>query len=286
LSYVLAPLGKPEIAVIHLVWKPLGVDIFSTFLQSYRSRPSGIEHELVVLLKGFASEDEVAPFNERLAGTPHHALRLPDEGFDIGPYFAAARAVQFNYLCFLNSYSRVLGDEWLAKLHMQLTRSGVSLVGATGSYESHLDAHRRHLAEVRYPRGIRGIGARFRDRRVTRRLERDFDSFPNPHIRTNGFMVERTTFLGLHFDGEQDKMDSHRFESGKHGMTRQLLAAGAEILVVGRDGIGYPHEEWALSRTFRSGEQENLLIADNRTDQYAEADEGFRALLASLAWAG
>ena len=55
---------------------------------------------------------------------------------------------------------------------------------------------------------------------------------------------------------------------------------------MGRDGIGYPREEWALSRTFRSGEQENLLIADNRTDQYANGDEAFRTLLAGLAWMG
>jgi hypothetical protein len=137
---------------------------------------------------------------------------------------------------------------------------------------------------MRYPRTPRGLWARLGDRRLTRRLERDFHPFPNPHIRTNGFMIERTTMLDLRFDGERTKMDSLRFESGKAGMTRQILGRGLEALIVGRDGRGYEPDEWYESRTFRSGEQENLLIGDNRTRQYADGDESFRAFLRQLAW--
>lgn len=279
-----AAAATPELCVIHLVWKPLGLDLFAEFLGSYRARSAGIEHQLAVLFKGFSSEDELAPFKRLLAKTPHRSMRVADEGFDIGPYFAAARALPHRYHCFVNSYTRIVSNGWLAKLHAQLTRRGVGLVGATGSHESPLDGHRRHVEAVRYPRSLRGLRARFRDRRLTRRLEGEFEHFPNPHIRTNGFMIERSTMLSLRFDGEQDKMDSLRFESGKGGLTRQLLGRGLKVLVVGRDGVGYEPDQWAESRTFRSGEQENLLIADNRTDQYAEGDDAFRAFLRDLAW--
>jgi hypothetical protein len=273
----------PELCVTHLVWKPLGLDVFAAFLKSYRARSAGIEHQLVVLLKGFSSDDELAPFKDLLAETPHHSMRVNDDGFDIEPYFIAAHRLPYRYQCFLNSYSRIVGENWLAKLHAQLTQRGVGLVGATGSYESPLDGHRREVAPVRDSRKARGLRGQ-RGRRLTRRLERDFEPFPNPHIRTNGFMIDRATMLALRFDGERKKMDSLRFESGKCGMTRQLLGGGMNVLVVGRDGVGYEIEQWDESRTFRNGEQENLLIADNRTDQYARADETFRAFLRDLAW--
>jgi hypothetical protein len=273
-----------ELCVIHLVWRPLGLGVFAAFLGSYRAHSAGIDHQLAVLFKGFSSDRELAPFEQLLAGTPHQPVRISDDGFDIRPYFTAARMLPHRYQCFLNSYSRILSEDWLAKFHANLTRSGVGLVGATGSHESPLDGHRRHVAAVRYPRSVRGLHAWFRDRRLTRRLRGDFESFPNPHLRTNGFMIERATMLSLRFDRESNKMDSLRFESGKGGMTRQLLGRGLKVLVVGVDGLGYEPDRWHESGTFRSGEQNNLLIADNRTDQYAEADPAFRGFLRELAW--
>jgi hypothetical protein len=274
----------PELCVTHLVWRPLGLDVFAAFVESYRARSAGIRHQLAVLFKGFPSDEELVPFNDLLVETPHRSVRVGDEGFDIEHYFAAARTLPHKYLCFLNSYSRIVDEDWLAKLHAQLTQPGVGLVGATGSHESSLDGHRQHVTAVRYPRNARGLAARFRDHRLTRRLEREFEPFPNPHIRTNGFMIERAMMLRLRFDGENDKMDSLRFESGKCGMTRQFLGLGLKALVVGSDGMGYESDHWAESRTFRSGEQENLLIADNRTDQYAAGDHAVRAFLRDLAW--
>lgn len=57
-----------------------------------------------------------------------------------------------------------------------------------------------------------------------------------------------------------------------------------KVLVVGRDGVAYPPERWRESATFRSGDQRNLLIADNRTEQYAAADPRFKRTLEEMAW--
>ena len=42
-----------EVAVIHLVWAPLGSGMLEGFLASYRERPPGLAHRLVVILNGF-----------------------------------------------------------------------------------------------------------------------------------------------------------------------------------------------------------------------------------------
>lgn len=274
----------PDVCVAHLVWKPLGFDVFEAFLDSYRAHRAGIGHELVLVFKGFSFGDERKEYTTLVEDVPHRPLDVPGDGFDITPYFAVARELGHRYLCFLNSYSRVVADDWLAMLHAQIEQPGVGLVGASGSFESPLEGHRRHVAGVRYGRRPSGLRRRLADRRLATSLERDFEPFPNPHIRTNGFMLERTAMLDLRFGGEQTKLDSLRFESGKESMTRQVLGHGLDVRIVGRDGEGYAIGRWPESRTFRAGDQENLLIADNRTDQYADADAGFRAFLHELAW--
>ena len=80
------------------------------------------------------------------------------------------------------------------------------------------------------------------------------------------------------------KEDAYRFESGKESMTNQVLRMGLKVLVVGRDGRGYEQEEWALSETAFQGEQRNLLVADNHTRQYTDANASLRAFLSRLAW--
>ena len=108
--------------------------------------------------------------------------------------------------------------------------------------------------------------------------------FPNPHLRTNAFVVRRDILLGLRVGDVDTKEGAERFESGSHGLTRQLRDRGLAALVVGRDGRAFGPEQWPTSGTFRSGEQANLLVSDNRTRQYAEGDVATRRRLASLAW--
>ena len=75
-----------------------------------------------------------------------------------------------------------------------------------------------------------------------------------------------------------------RLEGGTRSLTRQVRDRGLETLVVGRDGAAYSPDRWMQSATFRSGDQENLLIADNRTRHYQEGGRLTRYGLAWLAW--
>jgi hypothetical protein len=274
----------PDVCVAHLVWKPLGVEVFEAFVDSYRGHRAGIGHELVLVFKDFSFGDERKEYTTLVEDVPHRPHEVSGDGYDITAYFAVAQELGHRYLCFLNSYSRVVADDWLAMLHGQIDQPGVGLVGASGSFESPLEGHLRHVARVRYGRRPSGLRRRLADRRLATSLERDFEPFPNPHVRTNGFMLERTAMLDLRFGGEQTKLDSLRFESGKESMTRQVLGRGLDVRIVGRDGEGYAIGRWPESRTFRAGDQENLLIADNRTRQYQQAPPARRAQLRRNTW--
>lgn len=276
-----------EIGVVHLVRRQNGLAPFRAFLHSYRAHPAGSAHDLVIVFKGFTPPDDELPDYQALLGDlPHRALFMLDDGFDIGAYLSAARQLEQHYLCFLNSFSVLLADDWLAKLYRHVQRPGVGVVGATGSFESAFSGYvRAGRAEIRTTAGWRmRVADEFYRVRHLLRLWRDFSPFPNYHLRTNAFMLPRRLMLQLRVGALARKREVEQFESGRHGLTRQLSAMRLDALVVGRDGRAYAKEEWPASGTFRSDEQRNLLVADNRTRQYIESAPAFKQLLAEVAW--
>ncbi|MDQ1589919.1 MAG: hypothetical protein QOG71_546 [Pyrinomonadaceae bacterium] len=273
----------PEICVVHLVWSPLGAAQLAQFITSYREHHAGVEHDLLIIFKEVGGADELAAYEALLEGINYKSLFLGGEGFDILPYFVAARSFDYQYFCFLNSYSAILTPGWLRMMSEHLGR-GAGVVGATGSWESYYT----NLARSRPPvavKHVRDSVNKYREwRRSLREAREHFDPFPNRHLRTNCFALARDLMLELAFRGEAVKMDSLKFESGRDGLTRQVEARGLPVLVVGRDGAAYTPERWRESSTFRSGGQRNLLVADNRTRQYAEADAATKVFLEDCAW--
>lgn len=244
----------PEVAVLHIAREAYDFGEFVRFANSYNKYSAGIEHELVVVVKGL---EEIAPTDESYLGRYRELLPratfIPfgDVLFDLGCYAWIAKALTQKYVCFLNSRSEILADEWLAKFVEAVQvcpRAGI--VGATGSWQE-------------------GLGLRF----------------PNPHIRTNGFLMRRTHFLkyaeGWKFD---TKEACNNFEHGPKGLSRQLERDGYELYVVDCDGKSYPRSEWVNSRTWRTSQQERLLLGDNRTREYHEVDEPSRRFLVGVTW--
>jgi len=261
----------------------LGLAPVARFLESYVTHDAGASHRLLVMRRGFRSAQAWAPhaseFEKR--GVTYKALDVLDTGYDLGAYGQAVESSTADAYCFLNTSSEVLCDGWLAHLHNAAHTRAAGLVGATGSFESaysyQLSAYhtaRRSgdaLASVRY-----WIGAR--------RRRRQFDAFPNPHIRTSGFMLRRSIAVRLQWRPPRTRSDALRCESGRSGLSSQARALGLRNLIVGCDGRAYEQDEWASSGTFRCGEQSNLLIADNRTRQYQAGSMEERIRLAQLAW--
>ena len=303
--------GRPEaeLGVVHLVRKVNGEPPLQRFLDSYRRRSAGLAHDLVLLLKGFASDDEAEPYRALAADVSSRSISVVDAGYDIGAYLAAARQLEYRRLCFLNSFSEILVDDWLVPLAGALSEPRTGLAGATGSWGS----QRSHL---RYDLGLGGPYADLLgDRRHTReqmktlapsdgdgssrlrtlrhrirtafevpRRWMGFESFPAHHVRTNGFLVTRDVMTRIEAGRLRGKLDLYLLESGRHSVTRQVEAMGLRAVVVGRDGRSYEHPAWAGSYTLWQGNQENLLIADNQSRSYDQGDLGIRTLLSRYAW--
>jgi hypothetical protein len=265
------------IGVVHLVWAPLGPEPLRAFLRSYISYPAGAEHELVIVLNG-ATGIETAAVRERetllaeLAGIEHRLISLERPVLDLQAYGEAARVLEHEHLCFVNSYCTMLAEGWLAHLAGALARPGVALVGASGSWESQAEWHRGRIRH--WPQQLL----------VLPRARRDYPRFPNPHLRTSAFMLERERLCGFELADLPDKRSTYLLESGRASITRRLHDEGLRVVVVGRDGSVFDVEAWPDSHTFRSGEQENLLIADNQTRDYQHASPRVRRRLSRGTW--
>lgn len=210
------------------------------FVDSYRRNPAGVNHSLYVIFKGFAHNSDLEKAKAFFLGVPYKPVFLRDDRFDIGAYIEWANMIEEELICVFNTPSEILAPDWLYKFAINLAMHNVGLVGATASYES--------LNE----------------------LNSAFRVFPNIHIRSNAFMIDRKLFCAT-TEGLEiiNKIDAFHFESGPKSLTRQVLARGKDILLVGRNGRGYSPKFWGNSDTFRQGMQKNLLVADNQTRNYA-----------------
>ena len=300
---------RGKVCVLHLVRQANGVDPFRRFLDSYRRHAAGVDHELVLIFKGFANARSTEPYRSLVTDVATSSLNVADVGFDLGSYVDAARTVTFDRLCFVNSFTEVETDDWLGLLVSGLDDRGTGLAGATGSWGS-------HASHLRYDLGLGGPYARvYADRAETRALFHSLAStepepsrcvsvvkkavvsstqmartalgangFPAPHVRTNTFAISRDLFLRVGLPQPRDKLDAHLIESGRRSLTRRVQRTGLQAVVIGRDGQRYPPGEWPQSETFWQHDQENLLVSDRQTRMYQNGSAKERVLLSRYAW--
>ena len=222
------------------------------FARSVMDAADGMDAEIHWQAKGYADGRR----NPQLAGLERdwrgavHEHRYPEGVFQFFMSFDVAAKVDCDLLVFFTSTSEILSRTWLRACLETFDRvPGCGVAGATGSYET--------------------SGA---------------TAFPNVHVRTNAFMMERKRFLELDPGNISTLESGNAFEAGPQGLTRQLHSRGLKPVVVDREGRRYLAEDWPRSRTFRSGGQETLAVSDFRTFDYAVGSQGKRRWLAELAW--
>lgn len=298
-----------DVGVIYLCRFAEGEDSVRRFLATYRAYRAGIDHDFHVVFKGFPDRLKLEAFRALFDGLPINDIEVDDTGFDLGSYVKAAKAVPNRRVLFLNTFSQILADDWLQHFERAMNEPGVGIVGATGSWQSNAAGYERtakrllkkvwNLKPVRRATGRGNIEVPASPPLTMKRRSRlryilsafhyvynvfEYGRHPNPHIRTNAFMVDRAQFLSLRLPAFKNKKDAYRFESGRRSLTRQYLARGLQPVVTGQDGKVYGIEQWDKSGTFWIGDQANLLVADNRTADYAQGTPELRTYLQHIAW--
>lgn len=286
-----------NICVVHLVRAVNGPTPLKRFLDSYKMHSAGVDHDLLIVFKGYKSKKELIEHKEILIPFKYISLEVSDEGYDLTAYFKVAKEFNYNYFIFLNSYSEILANDWLLKMYQPFFNDCIGAVGATGSYQS---MYRDQFQQkIKFPTIYNGHALSFKDnlintvhfiRRCIQFSRRwvyfaiNFSSFPNPHIRTNAFMIRKSIICNLKLPQINTKMDAWLFESGRSGLSASVKKQKKKLVVVGRNGCSYDEDEWFHSNTYKQANQDNLLIADNQTNVYQFGDVSIRKMHASYAW--
>lgn len=200
-----------KIAVVYL-WRES--QSAEAFLESYRQHDAGLAHVLVLVLKGRCAalpEPETGVFGGHRPPLQGQVVsfRVADFGFDLRAYRVAARRLAgFEFICCLNSHTRVTAAGWLADLHALAAQAFVGMAGAFGSRES------------------------FYQNRPVWWRRWFFPPFPNHHLRTNGFMMRRELMLRVWPRWTWTKRLCYLAESGRVGISRRVQRLGLTLAAI------------------------------------------------------
>ena len=164
----------------------------------------------------------------------------------------------------MNSSSRPLADNWILEMLKAVNVQNTGLLGTMGSFES--------LAV----KNLHG----------TISNKDNFNSFPNPHVRTTGFIIKREIFeeVTKNIKNFRNKMDAYKFESGKNNLTRKILELGLKVLIINSDFKLFEIDEWKRSKTFRQFNQEKLLIMDKISSNYEKMSDNLKFIKTIQTW--
>ena len=186
---------KTELTVTYLArYKDLdNYNKFENFFYSYLKFNSGVAHKLLIIFKGFKKEKLKKYFQFlKKNKIKYQFLKVQDKNnYDLGTYKNIMKFINTEYVFFLNSSSKLLCNNWLLFFYTGIKLKDVFVVGATASYE-----------KITLFSNIK---------------------FPNPHIRTNAFIIKTAIISNLlNKFNFNSKIDCYRFESGKNSMFRNL----------------------------------------------------------------
>jgi hypothetical protein len=238
--------------------------ILKNFVDSYIKYPSGLDHQLYLIVKNLSRIEIKEIIEPIFINCKYKIIQVTKRGFDMGAYYQFAGQINEELIFPINTNTLFRTHDWLKKIHNNFTPS-TGILGSSGSFEQIKTANQ---------------------------YQDYFESFPNPHIRTNGFMIRRLLFmkivesylLSIKKKNFTTKIDTFRFESGKKGLTRYLLKYKYDIKIIGANGRAYSIKNWPLSDTFRCNNQANMIISDRQTKYFDNRIYYHKKFFSKMTW--
>ncbi|MFT3907925.1 MAG: hypothetical protein QM737_00750 [Ferruginibacter sp.] len=281
--------GMHNVSVVHLIWLPFGKEHFKKFIDSYLKYTASYPHQLVFVFNGTSVQhpDKTESYINYLEeyGIKEYKSFYFDAGQDIDIYQKVAASLDSELVIFLNSYSEIRANNWLS-FYIDNFDANTGIISATASCQSYYSSVYQKNT-WRWETG-KGFNHNFRKYKLFIKAffywRFLFKPFPNPHVRTNAFMVRRTAFLEIRPAIIDTKFKAYIFESGNNGLSGYYIKKGLKLLVVDKYGKPYEMKEWQNSFTFWRYNQENLLVSDNQTGIYDKASTEEKRSMTKLAW--
>lgn len=229
-----------------------GIEVVEKFLNSYKNHPAGIEHNFVIIAKNWTDK---ALYNKLCSLAKENNAKLvdlPDDGLDFGAYFRISKILENEYVFFLGSGIEILTDNWLLYTNKAFENdNAVQIAGPMGAWE----------------KGVSGV-------------------FPNYHIRTCAFMINRELFLEYAAAQKfpKTKEDTWEMEHGQQSLTKFVFQKGYNAAIINSDGEIFTPENWIFSKTYISPDEFKSTLSDKWSKRYYSVNEEEKITLEVLVW--
>ena len=254
---------KPIIAYLFSKYD-LKKNIFN-FIKHYKKYKSGHKHDLIICLKQNSSKKLKIVIEKKLSSFKFKFFidNEPND-YDWGSYNRIAKKYKNRIIFFFNCHSYPIKHNWLKFFSDNFNSK--SVLAPTGSYQSISQSSFNGFYFknffLRLFHGISNI--------------RYFNLFPNPHLRSNCFMVSANEFLKLDLIFCKNKIDTWKNESGKNGMTKQFQKKNFKLLVINDEGKSFDIRKWKESETYAFKKQSKLLISDKHTREFDNFKKNYK----------
>ena len=227
------------------------------FIKNYQKYPAGTNHELLICFK-LINEKKFIKLRKLLKHIKYTEYIDPSEvnDYDFGSYKRVAQKYSNRPIMFLSSHSYPVVNFWLKKLIKNFKTN--MLIGTTASYESILSSL-----------NIKKFYKLFSFLNKKLQYSKKFNSFPNPHVRTTGFLIKGKDFTSFIKNKKfSNKEDCWMAESGKNNLTSFFKNKNFKILIINSDGEKFTEKNWEKSKTYCSASVSKSIISDKHTRKY------------------
>ena len=290
------------IDIIYLAYGAEGYQAYvRRFFDSYKTNAPRVSHRLIVVATAYSNNPSgYAELRQLSFENNAQIFDLSDGGHEFGAFHRAAKCLTAGYIfCFVTS-GYIIKPNWL-EVFLSASRENPQyrLIGSSGSWETKYPgiwaALKRRLDSRKFTFSVLpGTMPRTaqRHRSILPIIKRIFDflfiyvRFPNYHVRTNGFLIERKLYVRYieQYGIPRTRSDAHNIEHGPNHLSKFVQELGFNIGVVGTNGILYAPQEWDKSATFRCPDTSNAVIGDRQLDAYIESETPEKKCLEQLAW--
>ena len=116
-------------------------------------------------------------------------------------------------------------------------------------------------------------------------FRKNFNKFPNPHIRLPSFVLKQEDFLEFITDKIYlNKKDAWITESGKLSMTNFFLELKYDVFIVDFMGKKYDLSKMKNSMTFCNDRSSNILISDRHTRNFKSLSQILKDKMTKRVW--
>jgi len=274
-------LKKKEISkfplVVYLLYFPIAKKTLKYFINCYLRFISGNKHELLICFKGFDDNYKNIEYWKRKIPLKYtfYLDKSESNDFDIGIYFRVAKDYPDRLILFLNSYAYPNCNNWLRIFTDNYENK--TLLGGHGSNGSIAS----QCLSLKYKNLTLFQSIKYGIVHFT-----NCPVFPNPHIRTSNFFIKSNDFLSLKTDrfNFNKKIHNNYFESGRFGMSNQLLKKNFKIYLVNSDNKRFLIKDWHKSDTAFFPNQKKLVISDHRTREFDLLPNNMKSELTRINW--